>query len=152
MRWCWFYNKIHFLVDLILMTAIGGRRRPDIISCHVSWGKRSCPKDATAIHYVAVGRNTQPSNWEAEILALIYGRLPSLFGEGKKVSLCTLCSPTRVSSVACGNLSPLTQRRRLRRYFRSECCIGGRPIVTLRAKFSVASICWLQARGCTGHR
>jgi len=31
-------------VDLILMTAIGGRQMPDIISCHVSWGKRSCPK------------------------------------------------------------------------------------------------------------
>jgi len=108
--------------------------------------------DATAIHYVAVGQNTQPSNWEAEILALIYGRLTSLFCEGKKVSLCTLCSPTGVSRVACGNPSPLTQRRRLRRYFRSECCTGGRPIATLRAKFSVASICWFQARGCTGHK
>ena len=60
------------------------------------------PRDATAIHYMAVGRNTQPSNWEAEILALIYGRLTSLFGEGKKVSLCTLCSPTGVSRVTCG--------------------------------------------------
>jgi len=95
---------------------------------------------------------SQPSNWEAEILALIYGRLTSLFGEGKKVSLCTLCNPTAVSRVACGNPSPLTQRRRFRRDFRSECCIGGRPIATLRAKFSVASICWFQARGCTGHK
>jgi len=80
------------LVDSISVTAIVGRRGPDIISCRGSWGKRSCPTDATAIHYVAVGRNTQPSNSEAEILALIYGRLTSLFGEGKKVSLCTLCS------------------------------------------------------------
>jgi len=135
MRWCWIFSKIHFLVHLILMTAIGGRRRPDIISCPVSWGKRSCPRDATAIHYVAVGRNTQPSNWDAEILALIYGRLTSLFGEGKKVSLCTLCNPTGVSRVACGNPSPLTQCRRIRRYFRSECCTGGRPIATLRVSF-----------------
>ena len=58
--------------------------------------------DATAIHYVAVGRNTQPSKWEAEIQALIYGRLTSLFCEGKKVSLCTLCSPTGVSRVGWG--------------------------------------------------
>ena len=110
------------------------------------------PRDATAIHYVAVGRNTQRSNWEAEILALIYGRLTSLFGEGKKVSLCTLCSPTGVSRVACGKTCPFTQRRRLRRYFRSECCIGVRPIATLRAKFSLASICWFQTPGCTGHK
>jgi len=152
MRWCWIIREIHFLVYLISVTAIGGRRGSDIISCQVSWGKRSCPRDATAIHYVAVGRNTQSSNWEAEILALIYGRLTSLFGEGKNVSLCTLCSPTGVSWMTCGNPSPLTQRRRLRRYFRSECCIGGRPIATLRGKFSVASICWFQARGCTGHK
>ena len=90
------------MVDLISVTAIGGRRGPDIISCRGSWGKRSCPRDATAIHYVAVGRDTQPSNWEAEILALIYGRLTSLFGEGKKVSLCTLWSPTGVSRVGWG--------------------------------------------------
>jgi len=44
----------------------------------VSWDERSCPRSATAIHSVARGSNTKPSNWEANTLPKNYHRPQAL--------------------------------------------------------------------------
>ena len=48
-------------------TATGGSQSLNFFFLPRFWGERSCPCNATAILSAAVGPNTQPFNWEAEI-------------------------------------------------------------------------------------
>jgi len=43
-------------INLILVTAIGGRTTPEMCFCLGGWGEPSCPRSASVIHSVALGR------------------------------------------------------------------------------------------------